>query len=47
MDCNMDEIARKVYELTKNDPHYKRQQYKTDRAREKGLSKLEKVSLTQ
>ena len=24
-DCNMDEIARKVYEISKDSDHYKRQ----------------------
>jgi hypothetical protein len=42
--CDMDEIARKVYELTKNDPHYKKQEFKTNRAKEKGQHKLKKIS---
>ena len=38
--CDMDAIGRKIYELTKNDPHYIKQQFKTNRAREKGILKL-------
>ncbi len=42
--CNMDEIAKKVYELTKDDPHYKKQQFKTNRAKDKGMLKMKKIA---
>jgi hypothetical protein len=42
-DCNMDEIARKVYEISKDSDHYKRQQVKTAKANQKGKDKLRKI----
>ena len=35
--CDMDALAKRVYELTKNDPYYIKQQHKTNRARDKGF----------
>jgi len=42
-DCNMDEIGRKVYEISKDSEHYKRQQRKTEKANKKGKDKLRKI----
>jgi uncharacterized protein with ATP-grasp and redox domains len=42
-DCNMDEIGRKVYEISKDSDHYKRQQIKTAKANQKGKDKLKKI----
>jgi len=39
----MDEIARKVYEVSKDSEHYKRQQIKTEKAARKGKEKLKKI----
>ena len=38
-----EEIARKVYEASKDSEYYKRQQAKTERAREKGIKMKEKI----
>ena len=42
-DCDMDEIGRKVYEISKDSEHYKRQQIKTTKADIKGKVKLKKI----
>lgn len=42
-DCNMDELARKVHELSKDSDHYKKQEFKTERAKQKGLAKLKQI----
>lgn len=45
--CDMDALAKRVHELTKNDAYYIKQQHKTNRARDKGFLKLEKVASLQ
>ena len=45
--CDMDAIAKRIYELTKDDPHFKKQQFKTQRAETKGKAKLEYISKLQ
>ena len=41
--CDMDEIARKVHELSKDSDHFKKQQEKTERAKQKGIQKLKQI----
>ena len=38
-----DEIARKVYEASKDSEYYKKQQRKTDKAQAKGVKTKEKI----
>ena len=38
-----DEIARKVYEASKDSEYYKKQQRKTDKAQAKGVKMKEKI----
>ena len=40
---NADEIARKIYEASKDSDHYKKQLFKTERAKQKGLGFKRKV----
>jgi hypothetical protein len=42
-DCDMDELARKVHEISKDSDHYKKQEFKTERAKQKGLAKLKQI----
>lgn len=42
-DCNMDEIGRKVFEISKDSEHFKRQLIKTQKANLKGKEKLRKI----
>ena len=40
---NFDEIAKKVYELSKDSDHYKKQLLKTKKAKDKGLRMAQKI----
>ena len=42
--CDMDEIARKIYEISKDSDHFKKQQLKTNKAKLKGQDKLKKIA---
>ena len=39
----MDEIAKKIYEISKDGDHFKRQVIKTEKAKNKGLTRSVKI----